>query len=58
MGRQYIIYAQTDRARIIGLHPDTWYTVMVIVFNNAGNGLKSEIAHQQTDRWGRLFSYF
>ena len=53
MGRQYIMYQQTDRARIIGLHPDTWYTVMVIAFNNAGNGPKSEIAHQQTDRWGR-----
>lgn len=51
---QAIVYGDVDHGRVIGLRPDTWYTVSVIVFNDAGNGLKSEVAHQSTDRFAPL----
>ncbi|XP_046353215.1 contactin-like [Haliotis rufescens] len=47
---QSIYEGQIDHALIIGLQPDTWYTVNVQVYNSAGNGPKSEDYHQSTDR--------
>ncbi|WAR26777.1 CONT-like protein [Mya arenaria] len=51
VAQQNIIYGQTDHGMIIGLLPDTWYTVTVMVFNDAGNGVKGEKAYQSTDRY-------
>lgn len=51
---QAVIYGEVDRGMIICLLPDTFYTVSVNVFNGAGNGLMSEVAHQSTDRSGKL----
>lgn len=48
--RQAIFYGNINKGMIIGLTNNTWYTVTVTVFNNAGNGLKSEVAHQKTDK--------
>lgn len=53
---QAVIYGDTNQGMIIGLKPDTWYTVSVTVFNNAGNGLMSEVAHQSTDKAGKLLA--
>lgn len=50
--RQAIFYGNINQGMIIGLMNNTWYTVTVTVFNNAGNGLKSEVAHQKTDKSG------
>lgn len=52
---QAVLYGNVDHGMIIGLQPDTWYTMSVIVFNDAGNGLKSEVVHQSTDKAGKLF---
>ncbi|XP_052780285.1 contactin-like [Mya arenaria] len=54
VAQQNIIYGQTDHGMIIGLLPDTWYTVTVMVFNDAGNGVKGEKAYQSTDRYAPL----
>ncbi|XP_053377933.1 contactin-4-like isoform X2 [Mercenaria mercenaria] len=48
--KQAIFYGNINQGMIIGLRNNTWYTVTVTVFNNAGNGLKSEVAHQKTDK--------
>ncbi|XP_067683459.1 contactin-like isoform X1 [Haliotis asinina] len=48
---QSIYEGQIDNALIIGLQPDTWYTVNVQVYNSAGNGPKSEDYSQSTDRF-------
>lgn len=50
--RQAIFYGNINQGMIIGLMNNTWYTVTVTVFNNAGNGLKSEVAYQKTDKSG------
>ncbi|KAK6176500.1 hypothetical protein SNE40_014772 [Patella caerulea] len=47
---QNILSGQIDHGLIIGLEADTWYTVNVQVYNGAGNGPKSELYHQSTDR--------
>ncbi|XP_052286931.1 contactin-5-like [Dreissena polymorpha] len=52
--RQNIIYGNADHGLIIGLMPDTFYTVTVMVFNGAGNGVKGEVYHQTTDRFAPL----
>ncbi|XP_061187796.1 contactin-like [Saccostrea echinata] len=41
---------QADHALVIGLLPDTWYYVTVQVYNDAGNGQKSEKYPQKTFR--------
>ena len=53
---QLIVYGNVDHGQIIGLEPDTWYTVVVVVFNEAGNGVIGEIAHQSTDKSGKYIS--
>lgn len=41
---------QIEQALVIGLLPDTWYYVSVQVYNDAGNGQKSEKYPQKTFR--------
>lgn len=48
--KQAIIYGRASSGMVIGLYNNTWYIFTVTVFNNAGNGLKSEVAYQKTDR--------
>ncbi|XP_060590084.1 contactin-4-like isoform X2 [Ruditapes philippinarum] len=48
--KQAVFYGAINEGMIIGLTNNTWYTMTVTVFNNAGNGLKSEVAHQKTDK--------
>jgi hypothetical protein len=47
------VSGQTDRARIIGLLPSTWYYITVQVYNDAGSGQKSEIYPQKTFKEGQ-----
>ncbi|XP_041348277.1 contactin-like [Gigantopelta aegis] len=47
---QQILQGQRESGLIIGLEPNTWYSVTVQVYNSAGNGPKSEFFHQITDR--------
>ncbi|KAL3852170.1 hypothetical protein ACJMK2_015845 [Sinanodonta woodiana] len=49
-GRQAIFYGNMEQALIIGLTPNTWYFAAVLVFNHAGNGLKSLSYKQKTDK--------
>ncbi|XP_078309461.1 contactin-like [Crassostrea virginica] len=47
---QATLAGQREQALVIGLLPDTWYYVSVQVFNDAGNGQKSEKYPQETFR--------
>ncbi|XP_064632157.1 contactin-like isoform X2 [Lineus longissimus] len=44
------ILNQTDRGKIIGLRPNQYYELNVMVFNNAGNGPKSAMRYERTWR--------
>lgn len=48
---------QIEQALVIGLLPDTWYYVSVQVYNDAGNGQKSEKYPQKTFRRGKTVKY-
>lgn len=48
---------QIEQALVIGLLPDTWYYVSVQVYNDAGNGQKSEMYPQKTFRRGKTVKY-
>lgn len=48
---------QIEQALVIGLLPDTWYYVSVQVYNDAGNGQKSEKYPQKTFRRGKIVKY-
>ena len=50
---QATLAGQREQALVIGLLPDTWYFVSVQVFNDAGNGQKSEKYPQETFRRGQ-----
>ena len=50
---QATLAGQREQALVIGLLPDTWYYVSVQVFNDAGNGQKSEKYPQETFRRGQ-----
>ena len=54
---QAIFEGQTDREMIIGLQPDSWYEVNVLVYNTAGNGPKSDTYPQETERLGTYSVY-
>ena len=50
--RRQTILGQTNRGRIIGLEPNTYYTFNVMVFNAAGNGPRSSVYEERTWRKG------
>ena len=50
---QATLAGQREQALVIGLLPDTWYYVSVQVYNDAGNGQKSEKYPQETFRRGQ-----
>nr|WBU98469.1 C-lectin 11 [Lineus ruber] len=48
--KRQTIVNQTDRGKIIGLSPNQYYQLNVMVFSNAGNGPKSALHEQRTWR--------
>ena len=52
MAPRVTISGQADEGMVIGLHPDTTYFFDVMVFNQAGNGPKSQYFKQRTLRNG------
>ena len=47
-----VIRGQSDKGKVIGLRPHTYYIVNVQVFNTAGNGPKSQDFREETLRAG------